>query len=427
MELTHEMEQAFELIETTNDPIFITGKAGSGKTTFLQYVVKHTKKQCVVAAPTGIAAIHAGGCTLHSLFNLPFTPVTPLDKLSVKINGYKMHLIKNIELLIIDEVSMVRPDILDTIDRRLRFIRRAKEPFGGVQVVMFGDLFQLPPVVKREDKEILSAYYHNFYFFSALVFRNIGFRVVELTHIFRQTDKEFVNILNHIRSYHIENEELDMLSELRDKDKAGNYNNDHIHICTHRYEVDKINQTMLGSYSHTYKATFDGQFPESSMPCDMELNLRIGARVMALSNNREKKYYNGMLGYVIGLDEDKVTAKMDNGNIILFTPNTWENTQYEVAKGKVTSSVIGTCKQIPLTLAWAITVHKSQGLTFDKIVLHASRTFCPGQLYVALSRCRTMGGIVSDSYITKQMILPSKELAEFERQYQQDGYYQGLV
>lgn len=426
MILTEEMQSVMNLVTNSEENIFVTGKAGSGKTTFLKYLISHAGKNCIVAAPTGVAAINAGGVTLHSLFGIPFGPITPYDKLENKFTEFKTELLLRLELLIIDEISMVRPDILDTVDRKLRWVRECDEPFGGVQIIMFGDLFQLPPVIKKDDYKILSEYYDDFFFFNALVFKRTGFHVVELTKIFRQTEPEFINVLNHIRNYQVTAEELDILSELKDRKISQSFDNEYIHICTHKADVESINADKLGNEGiRIYDVEIKDKFPESSMPCDLHLKLRVGARIMSLVNEPTKGYYNGMLGYVIALDENSVSARMDNGKTIKFERYTWQNTQYSLKDNEIIKEEIGSCTQFPLTLAWAITIHKSQGLTFDKIILHVSRTFCPGQLYVALSRCRTLEGIVSDAFITKQMIIPEYALIDFERAYKSDGNYYG--
>lgn len=425
MILTDEMSRAMELVQKTNHHVFITGKAGTGKTTFLKYLIKNCKKNCVVAAPTGIAAINAGGVTLHSLFGIPFKPISPVERLEYKFTEYKTAMLLKLDLLIIDEVSMVRPDIMDTVDRKLRWVRESDEPFGGVQVVMFGDLFQLPPVVKSDEEEILGRFYDDYFFFNAQVWRQMGFHVIELNQVFRQTDQTFVNVLNNIRNYKVSDEELDILSEIKDKNISQSYTGEYIHICTHRKDVEKINTSLLGEPTWCYKAVLKDKFTESAAPCDMELKLRIGARVMALCNNPQQGYYNGMLGFVVNLDEKFVTVKMDNGCTIKFEPYTWSNNQFTLQEDQIVSTEIGSCTQFPLTLAWAITIHKSQGLTFDKVILHVARTFCSGQLYVALSRCRTLEGIVSDAYITKRMVIPELALIDFERTYKADNNWYG--
>lgn len=425
MILTEEMNRIMTLVEESDDHVFVTGKAGSGKTTFLKYLIKHCGKRCIVAAPTGIAAINAGGVTLHSLFGIPFGPISPHDRLENKFTEYKTEMLLRLELLIIDEVSMVRPDVLDTVDRKLRWVRESEEPFGGVQVVMFGDLFQLPPVIKRQDREVLDDFYDDFFFFNARVFKRTGFHVIELTKIFRQTDENFINILNHIRNYQVTSEELDMLSELKDRKASQSYDGESIHICTHKSVVEKINTERLGECTFVYDAMIKDKFPESSVPCDMHLKLRKGARVMALVNDPAKGYYNGMLGVVTELNMYEVTVKMDKGNTVKFERYTWDNNQYVLKDNQIETQTVGSCTQFPLTLAWAITIHKSQGLTFDKIVVHVAKTFCPGQLYVALSRCRTLEGIVSDAYITQKMVIPEYALIDFERAYKSDGGWYG--
>lgn len=426
MILTDEMQKVLDLVKNTDENVFVTGKAGSGKTTFLKYLIANCGKNCMVAAPTGVAAINAGGVTLHSLFGIPFGPVTPYDKLENRFSEYKTELLLKLDLLIIDEISMARADIIDTIDRKLRWVCECNEPFGGVQIVMFGDLFQLPPVIKKQDREILSNYYDDFFFFNAQVFKRVGFHVVELSTIFRQTEPEFINVLNRIRNYQVTSDELDVLSELKNRSASNNYDGEYIHICTHRVDVEKINTDKLGDKDiYVYDVSMKGIFPESSVPCDLHLKLRVGARIMALVNDPLKGYYNGMLGVVTALEENVIKARMDNGLPVKFERHTWSNMQYILKDNQICKEEIGSCTQFPLTLAWAITIHKSQGLTFDKIVLHVSRTFCPGQLYVALSRCRTLGGIVSDAFITKKMVIPEYTLIDFERAYKSEGNYYG--
>lgn len=426
MILTDEMKKVLDIVDNTEENIFVTGKAGAGKTTFLKYLIGHTKKKYVVTAPTGVAAINAGGVTLHSLFGIPFGPITPYDQLDNRFSTWKHEMLLSLELLIIDEISMVRPDVLDTIDRKLRWVCETDEPFGGKQVIVFGDLFQLPPVVKADERKILMKYYDDFYFFNARVWKHTGFHVVELTRIFRQTDESFISLLNDIRSYNITSDELDMLSELKDKKACDEINGEYIHICTHRKDVEAINKEKLGNDDiHTYNCTIKDKFPDSSIPCDKELKLRVGARIMALVNDTNHVYYNGMLGNVISLDANNVVARMDNGITAKFERHTWSNNQYVLKDDQIQQQEIGSCTQFPITLAWAITIHKSQGLTFDKIALHVSRTFCPGQLYVALSRCRTMEGIILNGNVTKRMVIPDYALTDFERAYKQNNDWFG--
>ena len=422
MVLTEEMNKVMDLIENTDNNVFVTGKAGTGKTTFLKYLIKHTTKKYVIAAPTGIAAINAGGVTLHILFGLPFKPITPTERLEYHFTEKRSDMLNQLDLLIIDEISMVRPDVLDTIDRKLRWVRERTEPFGGVQVVMFGDLFQLPPVVRKEDRELLDEYYDNYYFFNAVVWKRTYFHVVELSKVFRQTDMIFIDVLNHIRNYKVTSEELDVLSELKDRKRSKQFDGDYIHICTHKADVERINSEMLGEATHTFDYVVDGKFPESSIPCPLHLQLRVGARVMTIVNNPMDGYYNGTLGNIVEIGNEEITVQLDNTKRkVKVKKNKWINNEFVLEDGEIVAKEVGSCTQYPLTLAWAITIHKSQGLTFDKAVLHLARTFCPGQLYVALSRCRTLDGIVLDGYITKRMVITDYALTDFERTYKENG------
>lgn len=426
MTLTAEMQTAMDIVSNTNDNLFVTGKAGSGKTTFLKYLIANCGKKCIITAPTGVAAINAGGVTLHSMFGIPFGPIAPHENIKHRYSEQKTELLLQLQVLIIDEISMVRPDILDVINRKLQWVRESDKPFGGVQVVMFGDMFQLPPVVKAEDAKILSCYYNDYYFFNALVFKRSGFRVVELTKVFRQTNTEFVDVLNKIRNYEVTPDELDLLGELKDKKTSSNYDGNYIHICTHKADVESINKEKLGTEGvREYNAVLEGDFPVTSIPCNMTLSLRVGARIMSLINDSSKGCYNGMLGNVVAMEEKFVMAKMDNGMFIKFDYHKWTNTRYTLDGENIVKEDIGSCSQIPLTLAWAITIHKSQGLTFDRVAIHVGNTFCPGQLYVALSRCRTLEGIVSDAYITQKMIIPDYALIDFERAYKSNNNFYG--
>lgn len=426
MTVTDEMKEAVRLITTTDNNVFITGKAGTGKTTFLRHL-QGMLDRCVVAAPTGVAAINARGVTLHSLFAIPFTPQPPGFGIDLKMRKDRIELIRGIRTLIIDEISMVRADIMDHIDMKLRAIRENGLPFGGVKLVMFGDLFQLPPVVTKKDREILEKYYDNYYFFNAKAFGRCGFKVVELTRIFRQADPTFTGILNRIRSYQAEPEDLEALSERRDKEAGSMFDDGRVHLCTHRAETDRINAANLGEPTFSSMAAITGTFPESSAPCDLKLDLRVGARIMAIRNDRSSGYYNGMLGVVKAIGDNKVIARMDSGAMVEFEKYTWENLKYTMHKNELATESIGTCRQFPITLAWAVTIHKSQGLTFDKVALHVDRTFCAGQLYVALSRCRTLEGIVTDSFIRQRMVIPEYALTDFERTYKDNDNWFGKL
>ena len=418
MTLTNEMTQAFQLIEETKENLYITGKAGTGKTTLLKYIVSNTSKRVVVAASTGIAAINAGGATLHSLFNIPLGVQSPNDKMGGRFYPDKVALYQRIDTLIIDEISMVRPDTIDYIDRKLRLYRMRDEPFGGIQVVMFGDLYQLPPVLKKDEKDILLMFYRGVYFFYAHVFLKYGFRVIELNTVFRQSDSRFVEILNHIRNYKMTARDIEDLDVLRDRRESRNFDNDHIHICAFKKDVQKINSELLGQPTFQSGAVYAGDFPLNSTPCDGVLSLRVGARVMTTVNDPNHLYCNGSLGVVTSLAPGAVGVHLDTGNDIAVALYEWKAKEYKLVGDKIETIDKGSCTQYPLTLAWAITIHKSQGLTFDKVSIHANNIFAPGQLYVALSRCRSMKGIITESFINNKHIIPDKELIAFEKAYQ---------
>lgn len=418
MTLTNEMTQAFQLIEETKENLYITGKAGTGKTTLLKYIVSNTSKRVVVAASTGIAAINAGGATLHSLFNIPLGVQSPNDKMGGRFYPDKVALYQRIDTLIIDEISMVRPDTIDYIDRKLRLYRMRDEPFGGIQVVMFGDLYQLPPVLKKDEKDILLMFYRGVYFFYAHVFLKYGFRVIELNTVFRQSDSRFVEILNHIRNYKMTARDIEDLDVLRDRRESRNFDNDHIHICAFKKDVQKINSELLGQPTFQSGAVYAGDFPLNSTPCDGVLSLRVGARVMTTVNDPNHLYCNGSLGVVTSLAPGAIGVHLDTGNDIAVALYEWKAKEYKLVGDKIETIDKGSCTQYPLTLAWAITIHKSQGLTFDKVSIHANNIFAPGQLYVALSRCRSMEGIITESFINNKHIIPDKELIAFEKAYQ---------
>lgn len=415
MTLTDEMNQAFKIIEETNNCLFITGKAGTGKTTFLKYIVENTHKKIIVAAPTGIAAINANGVTLHRLFNIPFEPQGPNMPITGKLYKDKFALFKLVDTLIIDEASMVRPDVMDYIDRKLRLYRLNNLPFGGVQIVMFGDLFQLPPVVKKEEKEILQQWYRGDYFFHSQALRGVGFQIIELTKIFRQNDEHFIGILNRIREYQLLSIDIEDLYELRDNRKSKDYSTRAIHICSLRRDADNINEQMVGEATHIFPATFKDDFNPRNAPCDTNLKLRIGARVMMLVNDSKQGFYNGSMGTVSSITNAKIGVMLDDGHEAFVEPYTWVDREYKVKGGKIETTEKGSCTQFPLTLGWAITIHKSQGLTFDNVVIHCPYAFAPGMLYVALSRCTSMKGIITDFFIGQKSIKVDKELLAFNK------------
>lgn len=415
MELTEEMSRAFQIIEETTDSLFITGKAGTGKTTFLKYIVENTHKNLIVTASTGIAAINAGGVTLHSLFGIPFDLQGPNTPIKGKLYKDKFELFNKLDTLIIDEVSMVRADVLDYVDRKLQLYRMNALPFGGVQVVFFGDLFQLPPVIKKNEEIILHQWYHGNYFFHSHALREAGFQIIELTKVFRQKDERFVNMLNRIREYQLLPMDIDDLSELRDNRESKDFTTHAIHICSLRRDADRINNQMIGEATHIFPAEFKDAFNPKNAPCDLNLKLREGARVMTLVNDNQQGFYNGSMGTVSWISSNKIGVILDTGHEVIVEPYTWIDREYKVNGNDIETIEKGSCRQFPLTLGWAITIHKSQGLTFDNIVIHCPYVFAPGMLYVALSRCTSMNGIVTDFFINKRAIIKDKELVAFNK------------
>ncbi len=421
-----QLELAVQFIEKTNRNLFITGKAGTGKTTFLHKIKMESMKRTVVVAPTGVAAINAKGVTIHSFFQLPFGVILPNrsneNEKKYKFNRTKIDIIKSLDLLIIDEISMVRADVLDGIDTVLKRYRKTDKPFGGVQVVMIGDLQQLSPVVRQNEWELLKTHYKNAYFFSSLAYQKANVVPIEFTHIYRQTNEDFISILNEVRN--------DCLSEKNQKRLAERYNpniepnteDGYITLTTHNRKANKINDLELGKLktkSRTYRASVKGNFYETNFPTDEELTLKVGAQVMFIKNDSsfEKRYYNGKIGVVTQLEKDKVFVESD-GEIIETTNEVWENIKYSIDKDsqEITEKIDGTYSQIPLRLAWAITIHKSQGLTFDKAIIDAESSFAHGQTYVALSRCRSLEGLILKTPISSDSIINDKTVHSFTKQ-----------
>lgn len=420
MQLQAMAELAASYVNTTNRHIFLTGKAGTGKTTFLKYIISHSHKRAVVAAPTGIAAINAGGVTLHSLLQLPFgsfipenihfesreTKVTTPQTLfqNSKFNATKRQLIREIELLIIDEVSMLRADLLDCIDHTLRHLRRNRSPFGGIQILFIGDLMQLPPVVKEDEKNLLSAFYPSLYFFEAQAFKENPPIHVALTKIFRQQDQDFIDLLNRLRHNEQTPDDLNFLNRYYNPDFNQAEETGFIHLTTHNYRADKLNQQKLAALEadlHTFHAHLEGTFPESMFPTTPELYLKQGAQVMFIKNDPsgEGQYFNGKIGWISTINKEEIWVQFEDGSEVLVTPYKWENKRYILDKetNEIEEEFLGSFEQYPIKLAWAVTVHKSQGLTFEKAILDLSGTFAPGQLYVALSRLTSLKGLVLSS------------------------------
>lgn len=434
----------FHLVEFTNRNVFLTGKAGTGKTTFLNEFVKKTRKNHIILAPTGIAAINAGGVTIHSMFGLPLRTFIPtLERIDenlgnniqdlvghFKYRKQKLKLLREVELIIIDEVSMLRADVLDMMDFSLRHIRRNAQRFGGVQMLFIGDLYQLPPVVREE--QFLLQYYDSPFFFSAKSLENSDLVTVELTKIYRQTDQRFVDILNGIRESSISKEQLDALNQRYDphfepKEEA------FVYLTSHNHQAESINQKKLDELkgkSYTYAAEIFGDFKPSQYPVEEHLELKVGTQIMFVRNDAssEKKYYNGKLAEVIRLSNDEifVTIEGKEGEYKL-KKEIWENKKYSLnAEKQIVEEVLGSFEQYPVRLAWAVTIHKSQGLTFDRVIIDAGKSFASGQVYVALSRCRTLEGIVLKSRISSSIIFNDKRVASFQDATQMNAHIQEI-
>ena len=421
---------AKDIILNTDTTLFVTGRAGTGKTTLLRYVAESSQKNTVVVAPTGIAAINAGGVTIHSFFKLPFAPFIPsVIEAKKLIAGQKMRaefrsVIRSVDMIIIDEVSMLRADILDAIDVVLRHYRNSKLPFGGVQMVFFGDMYQLPPVCVNDEWFILKDYYTTPYFFSAKVFEKQEFVCLELDKIFRQRDEDFVEILNQVRNNNISKENFNRLNDRYNPDFDLENNQDVVVLTTHNAVSDDINESRLidiDSKTFIFDAAIKGDFPEYLYPVEQQIVLKKGARVMFTANdhiNPERLYYNGKMGTVVELEDNNVYVTCDGeDDPIQVNYETWENNtfSYNRKENSVDVKTIGTFTQLPLRLAWAITIHKSQGLTFQKVAIDAANSFTSGQVYVALSRCTSLDGIVLLSPINSNSIMVDSRIQRFSK------------
>jgi len=436
IDVSHQL--AAEFVLKTSENVFVTGKAGTGKTTFLRAIQQNTLKNTVVAAPTGVAAINAGGMTLHSLFQLPFNAFLPTTQRvsanfaninsifeGFKFSKAKIELLKELELLIIDEVSMLRADTLDCIDTILRTLRKNQsEPFGGVQVLFIGDLFQLPPVVKDDEWMTLKNYYDTPFFFSALVMKESNFLNIEFTKIYRQTEEKFIGLLNKVRNNEMDEDTYYMLNERHQPEMLSELE-DYITLSTHNHKVDKINQAQLQKLEgdvNEFTAVIEGEFNENALPTEMKLQLKIGAQVMFIKNDSkpEKKYYNGKLATVKKISKDDIIVQFfDDDSEFKVEKEIWENIRYayNTANDKIEEEKIGSFTQYPLRLAWAITIHKSQGLTFDKAVIDAGYAFAAGQVYVALSRCTNINGLFLMTQISPNAIMSDPRIVDFTENY----------
>ena len=412
-----ELNVARFIVEKTDMSLFLTGKAGTGKTTFLRDVVRHTKKKCIVLAPTGIAAVNAGAMTIHSFFQFglgPFVKGVIEPKSDFRIQKSKLELIRNLQLLIIDEVSMVRADLMDHIDVELRRIRRNSKPFGGVQLLMIGDLQQLPPIAHGGEDELLRQYYKTLYFFSSTALKSMKYSCIELKTVYRQTDGHFINILNHARECTLTNQDIFDLNTRYIPDFSPRPEDGYIRLMTHNRQVDYINATemaKLDSHPFTFEAAVTGTFPEESYPTANSLTLKKGAQVMFIKNDPERRFINGTLGEIRSIDKNCIAVRLaESGKTIEVEPMEWQNIRYQFddETKEISSKQIGRFKQYPLKAAWAITVHKSQGLTFDKAIIDVHAAFSPGQAYVALSRCRTLEGLVLSSPVSASVFMKDK-------------------
>lgn len=440
------IEMLNKFVQNTDVHIFLTGKAGTGKTTFLRNLAVSSTKRMVIVAPTGVAAINAGGVTIHSFFQLPFGPIipesqqveSPSRQVSMspshshshshshsqhpiaKINSVKRKIMRSLDLLVIDEISMVRADLLDAIDSVLRKIRHDERPFGGVQLLMIGDIQQLAPVARQNEWELLQPYYKSVYFFDSIVLQNNPYICIELDHIYRQNDATFINILNQVRNNCLDAEYLNILNSRYNPDFVTDDKDGYITLTTHNSQADEINDEKLEALKSkrlTFIAEVKGIFPENAYPTKESLELKVGAQVMFVKNDpsMEKRYYNGKIGVITSYDKKEGLKVRCDDDIIDVTPVIWQNMEYSInAETKeIEEKEIGSFTQIPLRTAWAITIHKSQGLTFDKVVLDAEMAFAHGQVYVALSRCTSLNGLVLKSKISHNVIFNDRVINNF--------------
>lgn len=431
METNPQIELARRYVEQTGVSVFLTGKAGTGKTTFLREVAARCPKRHAIVAPTGVAAINAGGVTIHSFFQLPFDPYLPdvkelvteyqLPENRKSLSKNKLNIIRTLELLIIDEISMVRADLLDAIDMTLRRYRRSSRPFGGVQLLMIGDVHQLSPVVTEAEKTYMQQVYPTPYFFASKALQRIPYVTIELTTVYRQQDQAFVDLLNHVRDNNIDTTTLNTLNS-----RVGITQKEAITLTTHNRQADAINRRHMDALRgerRTFEAILKGNFPEKSLPCDRTLEIKVGERVMFVKNDSSggHRYYNGMLGTVSQFTYDEEEKKdyieviNDDGDVIQASRETWESLKYKLNEktNEIEQEVEGTFSQYPLQAAWAVTIHKAQGLTFDRVVIDAADAFAFGQVYVALSRCRTLEGLTLSTPLTAGVAFEDRSVSQF--------------
>ena len=421
MEKNQELRNAWDFVEHTGISIFLTGKAGTGKTTFLRALKEHSNKRNVIVAPTGVAAMNAGGMTIHSFFQLPLSPFVPNANIKNRFDysKEKRKIMRTLDLLIIDEISMVRADVLDAIDSVLRRFREPNKPFGGVQLLMIGDLQQLTPVVTPTEEELLQRYYDTPYFFGSKALRSINYVTIELTHVYRQQDETFITLLNNIREGNVSENDLQRLNQRYDPSFQPKQGSDYIRLTTHNRMAESYNEDQLRNLptkAYTFSAQTEGNFPEYNYPTDFNLTLKVGAQVMFIRNDNIGRYYNGRIGHVTYVDNEKISV-LCPGDEEPFDveAETWENTKYTLNEKtkQIEAEVQGTFKQYPLRLAWAITIHKSQGLTFEHAIIDAQASFASGQVYVALSRCKSLEGLVLASPIGNAAIINDSRVSDY--------------